>query len=113
MDRHASGIIGVKLSATLQTVVVTVDDDGAPVPVSEREKIFGRFVRLDESRSRQQGGSGLGLAITRSIIEAHRGRVTATETSQGWCRFEIKLPTSARPAGWPPTAYTHHNSIRG
>jgi signal transduction histidine kinase len=100
-DRHAAGTIAVKLSVMVQTVVVTIDDDGIPVPVADRERIFGRFVRLDESRSRHQGGSGLGLAITRGIVEAHDGRVTATETSQGWCRFEVSFPPMARPAAVP------------
>jgi signal transduction histidine kinase len=91
-DRHAATTVSVSLAASVQAVVVTIDDDGPPVPVADRERIFGRFVRLDGSRSRQQGGSGLGLAITRGIVEAHGGRVTATETPQGWCRFEISLP---------------------
>jgi signal transduction histidine kinase len=94
-DRHAATTVSVSLAASVQAVVVTIDDDGPPVPVADRERIFGRFVRLDGSRSRQQGGSGLGLAITRGIVEAHDGRVTATETPQGWCRFEISLPPMA------------------
>ena len=97
-DRHAAGTIAVKLSVTAQTVVVTIDDDGTPVPVADRERIFGRFVRLDESRSRHRGGSGLGLAIVRGIVEAHDGRVIATETTQGWCRFEVSFPPMVLPA---------------
>ncbi|MGN7250345.1 sensor histidine kinase [Arthrobacter sp. SAFR-014] len=100
-DRHAAGTIAVKLSVTAQAVVVTIDDDGAPVPVADRERIFGRFVRLDESRSRHQGGSGLGLAIARAIVEAHAGRVIAAETSQGWCRFEVSFPPMAPLAPLP------------
>ncbi|MDP9984713.1 signal transduction histidine kinase [Pseudarthrobacter oxydans] len=100
-DRHAAGTIAVKLSVMVQTVVVTIDDDGTPVPVADRERIFGRFVRLDESRSRHRGGSGLGLAIARGIVEAHDGRVIATETTQGWCRFEVSFPQMARPAAAP------------
>jgi signal transduction histidine kinase len=101
-DRHAAGTIAVKLSVMVQTVVVTIDDDGTPVPVADRERIFGRFVRLDESRSRHQGGSGLGLAIARGIVEAHDGRVIATATSQGWCRFEVSFPQMAQLAAVPP-----------
>jgi len=107
-DRHASGTVAVKLSVTVRAVLVTIDDDGTPVPASDRERIFGRFVRLDESRSRQQGGSGLGLAITRGVIEAHGGRVTATETPEGWCRFEISLPPKPLPAA-DPAAFVRHN----
>ncbi len=101
-DRHATGTIAVKLSVAAQAVVVTIDDDGPPIPLADRERVFGRFVRLDESRSRHQGGSGLGLAITRGIVEAHDGHVIATETSHGWCRFQVTLPPAARPAPAPP-----------
>jgi signal transduction histidine kinase len=100
-DRHAAGAIAVTLSVTVQAVVVTIDDDGPPVPAADRERIFGRFVRLDQDRSRQQGGSGLGLAITRGIAEAHNGRVAATETSHGWCRFEFSFPPMVRPITEP------------
>ncbi|MBD1543567.1 HAMP domain-containing protein [Arthrobacter sp. IA7] len=100
-DRHAAGTIAVKLSLTAQAVVVTIDDDGPPVPVADRERIFGRFVRLDESRSRHHGGSGLGLAIARAIVEAHAGRLIAAESPQGWCRFEISFPPMAPFAPMP------------
>jgi signal transduction histidine kinase len=104
-ERHAEGTIVARLTVTAPDVVVTIDDDGRPVPVADRERIFGRFVRLDESRARQQGGSGLGLAIARGITEAHGGRLIATETAQGWCRFEICLPPLSR----EPTA--HHEDL--
>jgi signal transduction histidine kinase len=98
-ERHATGTIVARLTVTAPDVVVTIDDDGLPIPVADRERIFGRFVRLDEGRARQQGGSGLGLAIARGITEAHGGRLTTTETAQGWCRFEICLPPlSGQPA---------------
>ncbi|WP_328415386.1 HAMP domain-containing histidine kinase [Micromonospora sp. NBC_00389] len=52
-----------------------VTDDGPGVPEAQRERIFERFVRLDESRARADGGSGLGLPITREIVAAHGGTV--------------------------------------
>ncbi|MFE9191702.1 sensor histidine kinase [Micromonospora sp. NPDC007208] len=52
-----------------------VTDDGPGVPAGQRERIFERFVRLDESRTRADGGSGLGLPITREIVAAHGGTV--------------------------------------
>lgn len=48
---------------------------GKPIPVEERERIFERFYRVDQSRSREFGGSGLGLAISKEIIEQHRGKI--------------------------------------
>jgi signal transduction histidine kinase len=74
---------------------LTIDNDGLPVPESERERIFERFVRLDESRSREGGGSGLGLAIVAAIMAAHHGTVRATEAPDGSCRFELNFPAAA------------------
>lgn len=52
-----------------------VADDGPGIPVSEREKVFDRFYRVEAARSREGGGTGLGLPIVRSLVRAHGGRV--------------------------------------
>ena len=75
-------------------VVLTVDDDGAGIPEDQRERVFERFVRLDEARSRDAGGSGLGLAIVREIVRAHGGEATATASALGGARFSISLPAA-------------------
>jgi signal transduction histidine kinase len=62
------------------------------VAVEDRERIFGRFVRLDDSRTRDTGGTGLGLAIVAEIVRAHGGTVRAEESPEGWCRFAVRLP---------------------
>jgi signal transduction histidine kinase len=72
--------------------VLTIGNDGQPVPGPDRERIFERFVRLDESRAQESGGSGLGLAIAAGIMAAHHGTVRATETPDGNCRFELAFP---------------------
>jgi signal transduction histidine kinase len=105
-DRHALSLIRVSLHAADGTAVLTVDDDGAPVPAADRERVFERFVRLDESRSREGGGSGLGLAIAAGIMAAHHGSIRATETPEGECRFEMVLPHPAPPARAPVTRGT-------
>ena len=56
-------------------VTLTVTDDGPGVPEAERERVFERFTRLDDARSRDEGGSGLGLAIVRELVRAHGGDV--------------------------------------
>ena len=88
---------------------MTIDNDGPPIPVDQREAVFDRFARLEESRERDSGGSGLGLAIVRTIIEAHGGTVRATTTPAGQCRFEAHIPTVAQPvaAPQPVTAAPH------
>jgi signal transduction histidine kinase len=94
-ERHAQSRIRVALRTTDAGAVITVDNDGVPVPPAERTRIFERFVRLDESRSREGGGSGLGLAIAAGIMSAHRGTIRAAEGPAGECRFEITFPVPA------------------
>ncbi len=72
--------------------LLEVDNDGPPVPVEDRTRIFSRFVRLDDSRTRETGGTGLGLAIVSEIVAAHGGTVEADESPDGWCRFAVRLP---------------------
>ncbi len=91
-ERHAASRITVRLSSTADAAVLTVDNDGDTIPPPERERVFQRFVRLDDSRSREGGGSGLGLAIAAGIIAAHHGSIRATEDPDGNCRFEVRLP---------------------
>ena len=95
-DRHARSAITIELTAGPDEVAVVIDNDGEPVPEADRERIFERFVRLDESRSRESGGSGLGLAIAAGIMTAHPGTITTTQSPSGDCRFELHLPTSPR-----------------
>ncbi|WP_427131964.1 sensor histidine kinase [Pseudarthrobacter sp. S9] len=91
-ERHALSRITVVLSSSADTAIVTVDNDGDPIPETDRERIFERFVRLDGSRSREGGGSGLGLAIAAGIMAAHRGSIQATDGPAGDCRFEMFFP---------------------
>ena len=87
--RHARSSVVLTLSGA---GVLTVEDDGAGIPESERERVFERFVRLDEARGRDAGGSGLGLAIVREIVAAHGGTVTVDASAHGGARFTVTLP---------------------
>lgn len=77
-------------------VRLAVEDDGPGVPAADRERIFDRFVRLDESRARGKGGggAGLGLAIVAEVAGAHRGTVQV-EGADG-ARFVVTLPSGER-----------------
>jgi signal transduction histidine kinase len=72
--------------------VVEVADDGDGVPEADRERIFERFVRLDDARSRDDGGAGLGLAIARDVAVRHGGTLTVRDTPAGGALFELRLP---------------------
>ncbi|MGV9942279.1 ATP-binding protein [Streptomyces sp. NPDC003401] len=57
-----------------------------------RERVLGRFCRIDDSRTRTTGGSGLGLAIADALVPAHGGRITLDTAPGQGCAFRIVLP---------------------
>ena len=91
-ERHRENVIRLRLTRDGGTALLDVDNDGPPVAVEDRDRIFGRFVRLDDSRTRDTGGTGLGLAIVSEIVKSHGGTVTAGTTPEGWCRFSVRIP---------------------
>ncbi len=75
------------------TVSLTVADDGPGIPAAERERVFDRFYRVHESRSRESGGTGLGLPIVRDLVRAHGGVVRLADNHPG-LRAIITLPAA-------------------
>ena len=72
--------------------VISIVDHGEGIPPQLREKIFQRFWRADNSRTRDTGGSGLGLAIVAGIVANHNGHVEVRETPGGGATFRVSLP---------------------
>ncbi|WP_137233527.1 sensor histidine kinase [Streptomyces sp. BPSDS2] len=91
-QRHADASVAVSVAADGRGVRVEVRDDGAGVPEEERERIFERFVRLDDARSRDDGGAGLGLAIARDVASRHGGTLTVHRAAEGGAAFRLWLP---------------------
>ena len=80
--------------------VLAIADEGPGIPDEHRERIFHRFFRLDEARSREGGGAGLGLAIAKWAVEIHGGRITVNGRQGGGAEFLIRLPLAgSSPAG--------------
>ncbi len=101
--RHASGQVAVTTSGSSRRVVLNVTDDGPGIAEADRERVFDRFTRLDDARSRDAGGSGLGLAIVRDLVRAHGGTVALGEAGSGpGLRVTVRLPVApAQPTGEP------------
>jgi signal transduction histidine kinase len=76
-------------------VQVEVTDTGEGIPDRDLARIFDRFYRTEQSRSRDSGGSGLGLAIAKSIVEAHGGRLWVKSTPGEGSTFGFALPKQA------------------
>lgn len=92
-DRHARSGVWVRLAVEGERAVLTVLDDGDGIPESQWERVFERFVRLDEARSRDAGGAGLGLAIVRTVARDHGGEVVVAVSEVG-ARLVLRLPAS-------------------
>jgi len=90
--RHATSQVAFALSEQDGAVVLDVDDDGPGIAAPDRQRVFERFVRLDDARDRDAGGSGLGLAIVAEVVGAHRGTITVGNSGLGGARFEVRLP---------------------
>lgn len=90
--RHARHRIGLSLTERDGSAVLHVDDDGPGVPEHERDRVFERFVRLDDARTRADGGSGLGLAIVAEVVRAHGGTAVVSDSPLGGARVTVRLP---------------------
>ncbi|MCU1445617.1 cell wall metabolism sensor histidine kinase WalK [Cryobacterium sp.] len=94
---HGRGLVTVTLEELDGDAVLAVADDGPGIPQALRERVFERFVRIDEARSSEGGGSGLGLAIARQIVVAHGGSIVVDPDFASGSRLVVRLPLSSRP----------------
>jgi signal transduction histidine kinase len=94
----AGGKVEVQIVRQSRWVLLQVKDTGIGIAPNDLARIFERFYRVDQVRSRHTGGFGLGLAITRQIVEAHGGQVTVTSIVKQGSTFTIRLPIAAHSA---------------
>jgi signal transduction histidine kinase len=91
--RHARTTVRLSVHERDGRVRVLVDDDGPGIPVADHERVFERFVRLDEHRARAgAGGAGLGLSLVRRIVERHHGTASIDVAPLGGARIVLDLP---------------------
>ncbi|HEX9058187.1 MAG TPA: ATP-binding protein, partial [Ktedonobacterales bacterium] len=99
-QRGANGALRVEQSADSSTThsidgyaTITVTDEGMGIPTAERDRLFGRFARLDAARSSQIRGTGLGLYICRQVMEAMGGAIWLQDSAPGrGSTFALAVP---------------------
>jgi signal transduction histidine kinase len=87
------GPIDVDVTRADGALHLTVADRGPGVPAEDRERVFERFVQLDQSSTRRNGGTGLGLYLCRKLAGALGGSLTVEEAAGGGACFRLTLPT--------------------
>lgn len=88
--RHARARITVTVLSRASSIWLVVDDDGHGISAAHREKVFDRFYRVQDDRSRDSGGSGLGLALVAEVVRRRGGAVKVTESPEGGARFQVR-----------------------
>ncbi|AXL12862.1 two-component sensor histidine kinase [Microbacterium foliorum] len=84
--------VGIGVKVVDDVVEIAVSDQGIGIAESDRERIFERFYRADEARSRRTGGTGLGLAIVKHATQRHGGEVRLWSRPGRGSTFTIRLP---------------------
>ncbi len=88
--------IEIRVRSEGSHALLTIADEGSGIATEHRERIFDRFFRLDEGRSRDEGGTGLGLAIAKWAVEVNGGQITVDNGANGGAVFRFVLPTEMR-----------------
>lgn len=90
--RHANRVVQVEVKIVGTHVRVEVQDDGAGIPPSDRERVFERFVRLSEPSKSGTAGTGLGLYIARQLVELGGGTIGVCDSPFGGACFCFTMP---------------------
>lgn len=88
--------VGIGVTVADGVVEIAVTDQGVGIPESERERVFERFFRVDNARSRHTGGTGLGLSIVKHAVQNHGGDVRVWSQQGSGSTFTIRLPEASR-----------------
>ncbi|SNT27600.1 His Kinase A (phospho-acceptor) domain-containing protein [Anaerovirgula multivorans] len=87
------GIVTISLKKHYSTLLLSVTNTSEGIPQEDIDKIFHRFYRIDQSRSRKSGGYGLGLAIAKTIVKQHGGRIYTKSVLNESTTFTVELPS--------------------
>jgi signal transduction histidine kinase len=97
--RYSPAGTPITLSVDSPGASITIDviDRGLGIPASQQQKVFERFYRIDEARSRANGGSGLGLSIAKSVLQSQNASIQLTSQEGKGSVFHIELPVAILP----------------
>ncbi|MCA1943074.1 MAG: two-component sensor histidine kinase [Yonghaparkia sp.] len=90
--------VGIGVTATDDVIEIAVTDQGIGIPEDELDRVFERFFRVDQARSRTTGGTGLGLSIVKHVVQNHGGDVRVWSQPGRGSTFTIRLPRVLEPA---------------
>ena len=76
--------------------IFSVEDEGPGISAGERERVFERFVRLENELRRETQGAGIGLSLVKHVVEAHGGSVRVKNGADKGCLFSMELPVSCK-----------------
>lgn len=89
---ESGSMVSVEIVNGASTVDIRVIDQGIGIPSRDLERIFERFYRVDQARSRATGGTGLGLSIVRHVANNHNGNVFVESREGSGSVFTLRLP---------------------
>lgn len=96
-NRHG-GRVGVRLARSDGELLLEIEDSGVGIPSADLSRVFERFYRVDQARSREEGGTGLGLAIVKHAAQLHGGSVDVESVLGQGSVFRVRLPLPAAAA---------------
>lgn len=94
------GTISCKVERLGYQLLISIKDEGLGIPYDRLNKVFDRFYRVDQARTRKLGGSGLGLAITKELVEAHYGTIWAESVEGKGTTILFTLPLMKERRGY-------------
>ncbi|MEM7123907.1 MAG: HAMP domain-containing sensor histidine kinase [Pseudomonadota bacterium] len=94
IDRKAGGLVKVTASHTVETIIITVSDNGIGIPKDKIGTVMEPFGQADSTLARRHEGAGLGLAITRSLIDLHDGEIAIESEVGVGTTVTVRLPAA-------------------
>lgn len=91
-ERFSKSMVRVGCSAHDGIMRISVEDDGPGISEQDRERVFDRFVRLDQTAEGAKSSTGLGLAVVKAVAQAHGGRAYFTTSELGGAQAVLELP---------------------